>query len=304
MLRATLAETGLVLVGFGAEPEYVLNSLAWALEVAAEPPHAVVSDKNREAFVKQSPRLSAMCQVADAEERYVQEDGAELFGEVLRSIYQGRARAVLLRATERAKTVGADRLAISEEALGALRASILERPLIDLLEFLWRGNAVSEDNPGQAGLPTLAAQENALVNVLAALLLLGSADDVTGLAPKGPGFLIQTEGLSVDLWPVIPASEANASQAVAAVGENAAAFSTIADVALPLVVVIGGTWGIVPRGGPTSLIDSPPAENVAVGQRYPTDAVTLEALQERIDGLGKDGGASIHALIRLQEAEE
>jgi len=94
-LRASLSSGSAILVGFAAEPSYVLKSLSEMRELMDNPPTSVIGREEVEKFTAKSPRLAEAIRLNENLDRYVQGDACEVLGELLRCYYWKRLEAAI-----------------------------------------------------------------------------------------------------------------------------------------------------------------------------------------------------------------
>jgi hypothetical protein len=296
-LRTSLSSGGAILVGFAAEPTYVLKSLSEMRELMDSPPSSVIGREEVDTFTAESPGLAEAIRLNEDLDRYVQGDACEVLGELLRCYYRKRVETVIDAAAEKAQAaqglgakfsmLGRQRL---EEALGDLS-------LEDLLGLLWSSTArVSEEAACRQR--TIAAATPGLQEILACVMVLAGAEGVRDLSASRFGFRLETgsRGL-VELWPIIPENQLSPSDARVRAFQHSDLFGGPADAEVPLVLVCGDTVGAIPKGGKVSLVGEGRPESVGMGRRTPIDTINLFLLDERL--VGHEGPIAIEEALAL-----
>lgn len=296
-LRTSLSSGGAILVGFAAEPTYVLKSLSEMREVMDSPPTSVIGREEVDMFTAKSPGLAKAIRLDEDLDRYVQGDACEVLGELLRCYYRKRIETVVDTAAQKAQAAqglgakftmaGRERL---EEALGDLS-------LEELLGLLWSSTArVTEEAACRQR--TIAASTPGLEEILACVMVLAGADGVNQLSASRYGFRLETERQGpVELWPIIPESLLSPSDARVRAFQHSDLFGGPADAAVPLVLVCGDTVGAIPRGGKVSLVGGSKPQSVGSGRRTPIDTIDLFLLDERL--VDHEGSSAIEEMLVL-----
>src|SRR4029077_16002872 len=101
-LAAAIATSDAAIVGFAAEPAYVLRTLEDMLTVIGAPPAAVIDFQPEGEFAARSPRLAAALGVGEPGSPYVEGSAPGGLRAVARGCYAARVRRVLAEAERRA----------------------------------------------------------------------------------------------------------------------------------------------------------------------------------------------------------
>jgi hypothetical protein len=167
-LAGTLAQAEAVLVGFAAEPEYVIRTIEQMRVATGRDPIAVISIQSRADFLAQSPELAVATGIDTDPDRYVQMDACEALAETLRVFYRSRFDQIATEAQQRAEQVIDGRWTLEDEVILRLREAFVGRSVDEFLDFLWQGAALADD-PDQADQPSLGPLEADLASLLATL---------------------------------------------------------------------------------------------------------------------------------------
>jgi hypothetical protein len=277
----TLAQAEAVLVGFAAEPQYVVQTIERMRSATGRDPVAVVSTHSQADFCAGSPALAAAAGVDSGSDRYVRLDACEALTEVLRVFYRSRLDDIIEEAERRAQQIINGKWDLGGSSLSSLREVFLGGSIDALLHFLWQGAALADD-PDGAAQPILGSRESDLASLIATILILGSCSDVLGLARLSSGISLQRGAGDVHAWPLMPFQPQRAASAYGAAVRNSNAFIRPKDAGVPLLLVCARTFGAVPRYGHPLLTGAPSGSTIAGGVRIPTDVLDLDDLEDRI----------------------
>jgi hypothetical protein len=278
---ATLAQADAVLVGFAAEPEYVVETIRQMRIATGRDPIAVVSTQTRADFLAQSPTLAAATGIDNDPLSYVRLDACEALTEPLRVFYGSRLSHILSEAEQRAQQIIDGRWVLSPATVASAREAFLGHSVDELLQFLWQGAAL-EDDPDSAAQPNLRSREDDLTSLLTTLLILASCSDVSALDRLPNGIRLQRLIGDVHVWPLMPFEHVRAATAYSAAVKNSSMFVRPTDPGVPLLLVCARTFGAVPRHGHPLLAGAPRPGALAGAVRIPTDVLNLDDLEDRV----------------------
>ncbi|MEA2372559.1 MAG: hypothetical protein QOH12_2953 [Solirubrobacteraceae bacterium] len=279
-IAGAIATSEAVVVGFGTEPAYVLRTLEDMLRTMGTSPAAVIDLETENDFVAVSPRLASALGVGSPGSRYVEGRATESLGEVARGCYAAAAREVLVEAERRAKELAAKPLVLRPSVIEQVRSLLMDRPLADLLDWLWRAAQLADDDVALQ--PTLRKTAADLEAVLAGLMLLGSCTDVTAVAAVHGGVRLTRHGGDVDVWAVVPEKRVSVTTAVRRAVGASARFTRPGGTGRPLVLFCAGTDGAVPGGGHAKLLGSSAAGALTKATRPAAAVTTLDEVHRRL----------------------
>jgi hypothetical protein len=276
---ATIHE--LVLIGFAAEPAYVLETIERALATIAGIPVAVLSLSSYTDFVADSPELARVTGVDADRDLYVEGSATERLGDALRACYAQFLRDLLDEGERQAREM-APPLGVTPEGIARTRNALLGGTLAELLGLLWRAAQLPADSTAEQRQPTFATSGEAIAEALATIFLLSSCNDVAGLDARREGLRVSLQsGGFADLWLVVPGTAIGTTGAVRRASLNSGRFAYPGDDAVPLILVCARTLGLPSSTAPPFLVGSPAGGTVLSPLRIPADAITLEELDRR-----------------------
>jgi hypothetical protein len=276
----------LVLIGFAAEPKYVLETIESALAATAGTLVAVLSLSSRADFVAASPELARVTGVDADPDLYVEGPATERLGEALRVCYAHLLRGLLDEGERQAREL-APPLAVTAHGVSLVRDALLGGTLADLLGLLWRAAQLPADSSAEQRQPTVATSGAPVAQALATVFLLSSCSDVTGLDARREGLRVSLHnGRFADLWIVVPGRPIGTTGAVRQASLTSGRFAYPGDDATPLILVCARTLGLPSTTAPAFLAGSPASGTIASPLRIPADAITLEELDRRRSSAG------------------
>jgi hypothetical protein len=280
LAAATLVHE-LVLIGFAAEPAYVLTTIESALAATAGTLVAVLSLSCYSDFVATSPDLARVTGVDADPDLYVEGTATERVGDALRVCYAHFLRDLLDEGERQAREVALP-LGVTSQGVDRVRDALLGGTLADLLGLLWRAAQLPADLTAEERQPTFATSGVAIAQALATIFLLSSCRDVTGLEARREGLRISLQsGGFADLWIVVPGTAVGTPGAIRRASLNSGRFAYPGDDAIPLILVCARTLGLPSTTAPAFLAGSPVGGTIVSPLRIPTDAITLEELDRR-----------------------
>jgi hypothetical protein len=138
----------LVLIGFAAEPKYVLETIESALAATAGTLVAVLSLSSRADFVAASRELARVTGVDADPDLYVEGPATERLGDALRVCYAHLLRGLLDEGERQARELPPP-LGVTAHGVSLVRDALLGGTLADLLGLLWRAGGGSGDQAGR-----------------------------------------------------------------------------------------------------------------------------------------------------------
>jgi hypothetical protein len=288
-LAASTATADAAVVGFAAEPEYVLVTLRRMLHRTRRKPAAIISLDTEADFAARSADLATALGVGQPGSTYVQGGATDCLGEVARGVYAAGVRERLVEAERRAADLTNTHFALEPSAVAAVKELVLSQPLADFLESMWKAAQLADDNVALQ--PTLAKAGTNLEAVLASLMILASCSDVTRVSVQHGDVCFDTPTGAVDLWPVIPERAVSATTAVRKAVATGGRFTRPAAMARPLVLLCAGTDGVIPPGGHAALAHGLIPTGLAHTTRSPAASTTLDQIHGRICARGSIAGS-------------
>jgi hypothetical protein len=286
-IAASITTSDAVVVGFAAEPAYVVRTLEDMLSTMDSSPAAVIDFQPEPDFAASSPQLAAALGIAGLQSPYVQGSATDCLGEVARGCYAAAARDILEEAERRATQLIEAPLILTSSVTAEVHALLLEQPLVAFLELLWRAAQLADDEPALQ--PTLRRTAAELAAVLAGLMLLGACGDVQAVLPIEEGIRLVRDAGDVDVWPVVPENRVSVTTAVRRAVGASARFTRPGASARPLVLFCAGTDGAVPATGHASLLDSATIGSLTHSTRVPAAVTTLDEVHRRLCTLAAAG---------------
>lgn len=303
-LESEIHEQEIVLVGFAAEPAYLIEGLKRFKELVNKPPFAVLSRSTLDDFKSSSPQLSELCGFDDGSgaSHFIQSDACEALTELVRAHYGAEARRLLNLAGDRAAELASTWGCPSVESLQTLETGVLGQCLFEFLAFAWRGQALGETEAFETRLVPMSRYADQWASILTTVLVLANCIDVASLDMIQDGFrLTLNSGDRVDLWPLLAREGRPLLSATSNAQKHAGLFSRPRDAAIPLVVVAEGGWGM-PRVGHASIVGTDSPGSVLNPGRGVVDAVSISILQTRLAQL--DDAPELGELVTLGAHDE
>ena len=293
-LRGALTMGEPMLVGFGVEPAYIIETLEEMLRVVGVSPAAVISLDPQADFVAKSPRLAAATQITANDGPYIAGGATEILGDVVRHRYAQKLGGVITEAERRAAQAVVPPAALTPAGVSLASEVLRGGSLGDLLGLLWR-TAVLATNDLSARQPTLNATESELADSLAVLMILCSCADVTAIHVQGEAIQLSYAAGALDVWFVVPPERGQITGAVTASVLASSHFTRPGDELIPLLLICARTFGRPPPGGPVTLLSRGASPGrLTTQQREPIDVLTLDEVDERCRELS--GAAPLPAL--------
>ena len=298
-LAGATAQSDPLVVGFAAEPKYMLDTIEIVLNAVGRKPAGVISLDPASAFVAGSPRLAGILQVDVDCDHYVPGDASDRLAEILRAWARVQVGDVLGQAQQRADNLASPRLPLDLDKANLVRERVMQQSLRWLLELLWRGARLPSDQ--QVLQPPLGSRTGELAGSLAAVMLLASCPDVADVDATPSGFRLTLEGGEViDLWLAIPPEPIAVQSAARAAFDNSPRFSSPGEEDIPLVMIHARLDGYLPTGHVSLTHGGGPSASLVDGRRRTIDALDLSELDRRATELA--GGAAARALALVSVA--
>lgn len=285
-LQASIHESEAVLVGFAAEPKYLLDSLEQFKTLAGKAPLAILSVQPLAEFTEASPTLADLCEFdsSSPKSHFIQREACEALTNLVRAHYAAEARKLVGMAAERAAHLGGSWSCPTALSRQWLEDFLLNQSLEEFLEFAWRAPALARTDPTASPFVPIALRGNAWVNVLATVLVLSSCSNVNSVEKVLDGWrFTTTSGERVDFWAVVASEDRPLTSSASSAEKSSGLFSRAADAAIPLVLLAEGGWGNPSLGHPSILARQPP-DSVLTPGRHVVDALNLTTLQNRLAG--------------------
>lgn len=283
-LAAAITTADAAIVGFAAEPAYVVRTIEEMLATMGNSPAAVIDRQDESEFATQSPRLAAALGVGRQGSPYVNGSATECLGEVARGCYGAAVRELLDRAEQRATDLVEAPLNLDPAIVEEVRTLLTSQSLARFLEMLWRAAQLADE--AVALQPTLVRTRVDLEAIVAAVMIMGSCADVTSVVGTQDGICLVRAAGDVDLWPVIPETRISVTTAVRRAVAGSRRFTRPGSTAHKLMLICAGTDGAVPPGGHPALLAGGAPGALTQTTRVPDAVATLDEIHRRLCTLG------------------
>jgi hypothetical protein len=285
ILQGALNESDIAIIGFAAEPEYILRSLEdMPTALAGKRPKAVVSDRPLGEFVASSPRLARATGLDVSSDHYVQGQACEVLGELLRGVYRKMLTEVFDQAIGQARTVERSHFRLLSAALDETRSALFAQPLVWLLGFIHQaGDIPASDDVDQ---PIVGTRRESLANVFAMVLILKSAHDAGAITFHAEVIELELAGGDpIQFWPVLPLNQSHLGAVYRNAVAKSSAYTRPRDATLPVSLLCSNVYGMAPGHGHASLVTPASPSSLTRATRPPADVLTLADLESRIAAL-------------------
>lgn len=281
-LKSALSNRDPIFVGFSAEPEYVVRSLAEMRAVMEQAPSSVIGLEDVAAYREKSPILSKALGLDDDQSRYIQGDACEVMGELLRCAYRKRIEELTEDAVARIGATENLSRFFSPGAAAKVRAILEDMTLEEFLALLW-GTTARTAELGSCPQRTIASCADDFAETLGVLISLYSCPDAEDLQKLHSGFrIVGPGGSAVELSPALPEELISAFTAQVRAGKFNDRLSGPGSADDPMVLICAGTVGALPpKDAKVSLVGARPSTSVSASNRTPADVISFDELDRR-----------------------